>query len=380
MRKIRLTLIKGMLGGMLIAAAIPPAVVWGWGHAYASAASPAAVHSIKEMAARLAGAMNNRSETVAFTYEGRTANLKTQVQAALDQAMESDPYLHYVIGSYGFSYRGSTRSAKVTVQIKYLETLQQTAYVTREVKAALKEIITPGMNNHEKVKAIHDWVVLQLKYDTSYRKYTAFEGLQSGSAVCQGYSLLTYRMLKEAGINNKIVEGTARPEGGSSQSHAWNLVQLDGRWYHLDTTWDDPSPDQAGVISTGYYLRTDKQMREDHSWTKTYPAASVPYYQTLRELAGTGGVKTAFYQKLQEQLDYGLYEEARIISSASGIMNLAGKAADSGEMEMLFRYRGSRAELESDLQRLYGLGLDNLAYKCSAFENTGDLKVFVSWE
>lgn len=52
-------------------------------------------------------------------------------------------------------------------------------------------------------------MVLNLKYDTTYTKYTAYEGLKSGSAVCQGYSLLTYKLLKGAGIANKIVEGTA---------------------------------------------------------------------------------------------------------------------------------------------------------------------------
>ncbi|WP_379131312.1 transglutaminase domain-containing protein [Paenibacillus sp. sgz500958] len=378
MGKVRMTLLKGILSGVIIAAAIPPTMYWGLG--YATAASTSALHSVNEMAGRLTQSMNNRTGTIVFNYEGKTSNLKSQIQAALDQAMSSDPYLHYIIGSYGFSYRGSTRSAKVTVEIKYLETLQQTNFVSQEVKAALKEIIKPGMNSHEKVKAIHDWVVLTLQYDTSYRKYTAYEGLKTGSAVCQGYALLSYKMLKEAGIPNQIVEGTARPEGGRSQSHAWNLVQLDGRWYHLDTTWDDPSPDQAGVVQTGYYLRTDSQMAVDHYWVRNYPAASVPYYQTLSELVKRGGDKTAYYEALQKELHYVLYDEDRVITSASGIMTLAEKAADSGETGITFRYRGSKTSLISDLQQLYDLGFDHLSYQSSVFENTGDLKVSVSWD
>ncbi|WP_410512374.1 transglutaminase domain-containing protein [Paenibacillus sp. BR2-3] len=379
MIKKRFTLVKAILGGVLVAAAIPPTMYWGWDHAYASAA-PAALHTVNEMAGKLTGAMNKRMETISFTFEGTTSNLKSQVQAAIDRGMESDPYLRYIVDSYAFSYRGSSRSAKVTVEIKYLESLQQTAYVSREVKAALKEIIKPGMNSHEKVKVIHDWVVLHLKYDTSYRKYTAYEGLQSGSAVCQGYSLLTYKMLKEAGISNKIVEGTARPEGGGSQSHAWNLVQLDGRWYHLDTTWDDPTPDRAGSVSTVYYLRTDNQMRTNHTWTKSYPAASVVYHETLAGLVKGGGGKTAFYQKLQQQLNYELYDEAKVINSAAGITKLAAQAADSGKRSILFRYRGNKTLLENDLKKLYGLGIERLSYSSSAFDNTGDLKVYVTWE
>ena len=381
MKKLRLTLVKGIIGGVLIATAIPPTLYWGWDYAYASvSASPAALHSISEMTAKLTNAMKQRSETITFTYEGSTVNLKSQVQSAIDKGMESDPYLHYIVDSYAFSYRGSSRSAKVTVEMKYLESLQQTAYVTQEVTSALKKIIKPGMNNHEKVRVIHDWVVLHLKYDNSYRKYTAYEGLQSGSAVCQGYSLLTYKMLKEAGINNRIVEGTARPEGGRSQSHAWNLVQLDGRWYHLDTTWDDPSPDLAGAVSTTYYLRTDTQMRADHTWTKSYPAASVAYHQTLAELIKNGGAKKGVYLNLQQQLNYGLYEEAKVVTSSAGILDLAKKAETAGKSSILFRYRGSKIALKNDLQQLFDLGLDNLSYSCSLFEKTGDLKVYVTWK
>lgn len=378
-KKKQLPFLKIILGGVIIFAAIPPIAYWSWGQVQASS-KPQAFRSISEVAEKLTGAMNNRRETITFTYEGKTANLKSKLQSALDQAMASDPYLYYIVDSYGFTYRGSTRSANVTVEVKYRETLQQTAYVNKEVKAVLKKIITPGMNNHEKVKVIHDWVVLNLKYDTSYRKYTAYEGLQSGSAVCQGYSLLTYKLLKEAGISNRIVEGTAKPEGGRSQTHAWNLVLLDGRWYHLDTTWDDPMPDQAGVVSNAYYMRTDAQMRRDHSWTKSYPGASVEYHKTLTELVERGGQSVKMYEKLQKELDYGLYAEEQIVRSAEALTVLVNNAIASGENSLLFRYRGSAKTLENDLQQLYTLGLDQLKYSSSVFENTGDLKVTIRWE
>jgi transglutaminase-like putative cysteine protease len=370
---------KTVIGGMLVFAALPPALYWGYEHAYAAADSTV-MHSITEMAQKLTGAMNNRRETITFTYQGNTNKLKSQVQTAIDQAMGSDPYLYYIIDSYAFSYRGSTRSANVTVQVEYRETLQQTAYVNKQVKAILQEIITPGMNNHQKIKVIHDWVVLHLKYDNSYRKYTAYEGLQTGSAVCQGYSLLTYKLLLGAGIPNKIVEGTARPEGGTTQSHAWNLVQLNGLWYHLDTTWDDPEPSPQGGVSTVYYMKTDAQMRRDHTWTKSYPAASTNYAQTLSALVSRGGQGVEVYKELQEVLDYRLYEEDQVVSSAAEIKLLAQQAVAAGQHSLLFRYRGSDKLLRQDLQALYEVGLANLGFTSSPFDNTGDLKVYVTWK
>ncbi|NQX49036.1 transglutaminase [Paenibacillus tritici] len=373
------SLMKTVVGIMLVFAAIPPATYWGYEYAYAAPDS-AVVHSYEGMTQKLAGAMSNRRETITFTYQGKTAKLKSEIEKAINQAMGSELYLYYIIDSYAFSYRGSTRSVQVTVQVEYRETLQQTAYVNKQVKAILQQIITQGMNNHQRIQAIHDWVVLNLEYDTSHRKYTAYEGLTTGSAVCQGYTLLTYKLLLGAGIPNRIVEGTARAAGGVTQSHAWNLVQLNGLWYHLDTTWDDPDPSPEGGISTVYYMRTDAQMRLDHSWTKSYPAAATSYAKTLSQLVSGGGQGTEGYKQLQEVLGYRLYEEDQVISSAAQLKELARQAAEAGQQSVLFRYRGSDKLLRRDLQVLYELGLDNLAFNSSPFENTGDLKVYVAWK
>lgn len=379
MGKRRISLMKTVIGVMLVFAAIPPATYWCYEYAHAASDSTG-LRSVNEMKQKLTGAMNNRRETITFTFEGKTSQLKPQVQSAINQAMASDPYLYYIINSYGYSYQGGARSAKVTVQMEYRETLQQTAYVNQQVKAALKKLILPGMNNHQKVKVIHDWVIRTLQYDTTYSKYTAYEGLKSGSAVCQGYSLLTYKLLKEAGIPNRIVEGTAKPVGGSRVSHAWNLVQLDGKWYHLDTTWDDPMPDQPGEVGTAYYLKTDAQLRKDHSWTKPYPAASTAYHKTLAELVSGGGQAKAWFKALQQELNYELYEESRIVVAGADLAKLGQQALSSGKHSLLFRYKGSKKQLQGDLQQLYQLGLNQLSYSTSSFDNTGDLKVYVTWK
>lgn len=121
-------------------------------------------------------------------------------------------------------------------------------------------------------------------------------------------------------------------------------------------------------------------MRRDHSWTKTYPAASTGYAETLSQLVSRGGQGTDGYKKLQEVLDYRLYEEDQVIASAADLKKLARQAADSGQLSLLFRYRGSEKLLRQDLQVLYEIGLNNLAFNSSPFDNTGDLKVYVTWK
>lgn len=67
--------------------------------------------------------------------------------------------------------------------------------------------------------------------------------------------------LDQLGINVKYVLGYAGEE-----YHAWNLVQLNNQWYHLDTTWNDPVPDQGKVSNYSYFLKSDNQISTDHTW------------------------------------------------------------------------------------------------------------------
>jgi hypothetical protein len=365
-----------MLIGTLMVGAVPPAT--DWEKAYATSKFEV-VRSVDDIQQILLSAMNERKDVLEFVYKGKTKSLKTQIKQALDQAMQSDPYINYTIESYGYSYQGGKNSADVKVKLSYRETAKETAFVTKKVRSILNKIIVPGMNDHEKVKVIHDWVVLNLKYDTTLRKYTAYDGLSTGSTVCQGYSLLTYKMLKEAGIKNMIVEGAVQ-SGGNRQLHAWNLVLVSGKWYHLDTTWDDPVPDQKNKVAIGYYLRNDQQMRKDHTWTKPYPAATTLYRNTLSTLVKQGGNKKAFYTKLVKELQYHLYESEEIVSSSTGLNTKVKKVISEGDHSIIFRFHGSKDKLMEVLQGLYKLNIKGISYNYSDFENTGDLMVNVTWK
>ncbi|EPY7708591.1 S-layer homology domain-containing protein [Bacillus pacificus] len=194
--------------------------------------------------------------------------------------------------SYGLS--GSPGNYTFTLKITYREKKEQTEYVMKQAKAIVSSIIQVGMDDHEKVKAIHDYVVKHVSYDTSYKAYTAYEALVNRSAVCQGYALLTYQLLKEAGIENHFVVGT-----GDGQPHAWNLVKIENKWYHLDTTFDDPVPDEQGRVTYSYFNLSDEQIARNHEWNRgEYPQATTNYYSTLTNKIAAGGTKTPIYQQI----------------------------------------------------------------------------------
>lgn len=380
MKRGRSTIAKLLLAGSLavtVAAVPEPANLI---DVYATSNKPV-IKSVGAIQEELLAAMNDRQSTVRFAYQGETKSLKSQLKDALDQAMASDPYIHYTIASYSYDYHGTASAANVTVQLSYRETAEQTRYVDMRSAAILKSIIKAGMNDHEKVKAIHDWVVLNLKYDTTLTKYTAYDGLYTGSTVCQGYSLLTHKLLKEAGIENKIVEGTAySPDNPKGQLHAWNLVLLDGKWYHMDTTWDDPVPDRPNEVSYTYYLRTDKQMGRDHTWVKSYPKADTLYRDTLSSLTRKDRAKAAVYKAIKQDLEYHLYDASAIVRSYKQLQPLVKEAQAAKSRKLVFRYDGSENELVQTLQQLQlKNNLGSIKYYHSAFEDTDDLRVQIAW-
>ena len=146
-------------------------------------------------------------------------------------------------------------------------------FVSDRVKSIVATTTRETMSEREKALALHDWLVLNTHYDLTYSRYSAEELLKYGSGVCNAYAETYQKLATEAGLECKKMTGTAGNGG-----HAWNLVRVDGQWYHVDTTWDDPvldvakvevdnAPARSGNEHHEYFLMTDKQIRKNHSWT-----------------------------------------------------------------------------------------------------------------
>jgi transglutaminase-like putative cysteine protease len=241
--------------------------------------------------------IDERKENITVTYKTKSKNIKEVMNTLISEynkVVDLDEYVKYNVASTKYSVRGIPGNYTFTLDIKYRESKQQTEYVKTQVKSIINSIVKAGMDEHEKVKAIHDYVVKHVAYDTTYKAYTAYEALANRSAVCQGYTLLTYQLLKEAGIENQIVTGT-----GNGQPHAWNLVKMEGKWYHLDTTFDDPVPNKEGRVTYSYFNLSDEQLGKDHQWDRSkYPTATTNYYNELTNKIKTGSEKALTYEQM----------------------------------------------------------------------------------
>jgi transglutaminase-like putative cysteine protease len=309
----------------------------------ASAADTAA--GTAALQANLKSHLQMRQDAFTVSYKGPTTSLSAQLEKAIKSILGADDSLGYTVASYRWSTSYTNNAATVKVQVSYWENAKQTAYVTAQTKQIAKQIFKPGMNVHEKVKAVHDWVLLHVAYDRSLARHSAYAALTEGKTVCQGYALLTYRLLQGAGIPNRIVEGTV-----NTGSHAWNLVNLDGKWYHLDTTFDDPVPDVKGRTTYGYYLLTDQQMKKDHRWIKAYPAASTAYVNTLSQLQTSDKKKAAFYANLDTSLGYSFLKAANTVRTMDELSGKIDAAVQAGKSSIRVRWTGGAGAL--NLQQL----------------------------
>lgn len=118
--------------------------------------------------------------------------------------------------------------------------------------------------DYEKEVFFHDYLVLNIEYnseDSSNSGQTPYGTLILQKCVCAGYASTFQLLLNMSGIDAMYVTGT-----GNGGAHAWNKVELDGEWFNVDVTCDDPLPDRPGKVRYRYLNVTDEYLEQDHSW------------------------------------------------------------------------------------------------------------------
>ena len=127
-------------------------------------------------------------------------------------------------------------------------------------------------NTYEDIKMVHDYLVDNISYDSSLSKqniYNIYGALVNRECVCEGYARAFKYLLDELDIPCVMVIGTGTNSQGETENHAWNYVQLNGNWYAVDSTWDDPVVIGGGTASEQsrykYFLVGREVIDQDHS-------------------------------------------------------------------------------------------------------------------
>lgn len=152
---------------------------------------------------------------------------------------------------------------------KYTKSEEERRQLQFEIDQVVDEIVQ-GINadatDYEKAKYVFDYLVTNVEYSLeSEENQNIISVFLNGSTVCQGYSCATQYLLKKLGVSSTVVNGTANGE-----SHAWNLVLLDGAYYYLDTTWGNAAylnadAENATYINYNYFAVTTADIAKTHT-------------------------------------------------------------------------------------------------------------------
>lgn len=136
-------------------------------------------------------------------------------------------------------------------------------------------------SDYQKIQALHDWLVRHVTPDeNSYEGRddlwapSAYGSIVDGRATCLGYAKGMFYLLSRAGYDTTFVVGK-----GHAAKHIWVKVRIDGKWYNIDATWDDPVGQTAGdpdLVCYDYFMVSDDYMSMSHSSVYNMKFYSVP--------------------------------------------------------------------------------------------------------
>ena len=158
----------------------------------------------------------------------------------------------------GYIFRDGTNGYYNYKPISFYTTYAQEQKVTSAVNKAIAGMKFTGTTTpFRKIRTIYDYICTTVTYDYSHLnnpgytlQYTAYAAIINKTAVCQGYSLLLYRMLREVEIDNRMVP---------SIYHIWNIVYLKGIYYNVDATWDS----ENYYRGYEYFLKGSRSFEQD---------------------------------------------------------------------------------------------------------------------
>ena len=211
--------------------------------------------------------------------------LDTSFQSAWDALMLDRVDTFFIdVTKINLKMRKTTYGKKVTYALSIapadsngylangLESKEKVDNILNEIKET-RDNIVKRLNgiDYNKIMHAHDWIINNLQYEQNINNnnvYNLYGALIEKSAVCEGYAEALKYILDEVNIPCVLVSGTATNSEGKTERHEWNYVQLYGKWYAIDSTWDDPVIKGTGYVSDSikhrYFLVGSNEMNKNH--------------------------------------------------------------------------------------------------------------------
>lgn len=187
-------------------------------------------------------ALGNMEEQVRLPEEGIAAGMdETDIDGIFQCVLNDHPELFFVEGYTYTKYSRGDKLLAVDFAGAYSMDREEALARKREIEAGAAVMlagISQDASEYEKVKYVYETIIKNTDYDlNSSDNQNIYSVFVNHSSVCQGYAKAAQYLLNMLGMECTLVMGTV----DTGESHAWNLVKVDGSFYYLDTTWGDAS-------------------------------------------------------------------------------------------------------------------------------------------
>ena len=241
----------------------------------------------------------------------------------------------------------SSYMMKTFCSVEYIVEKEEYESLRSELMSSAERVIaslTKPDDEWQTELEIHDYIIENCRYELDEPKLvrsSAYGALVEGRAACEGYSKAAKLLFDMAGIESALVSGDATDSDGSRSAHMWNAVKINGDFYFLDCTWDDPVNDEKKDIRIYSYFNVNNKMISE-----THSGFSYPFICTAT--AENYYVKTGrFFEKYDR-------------SKENAVAELIAKEIDSGNWEIQLRFGSKNVYKKAvedliDNGRIYGV-------------------------
>lgn len=233
-----------------------------------------------------------------------------------------------------------TRMLKTYCKMNYAVSRDEYESSRKALEDACQKVVsslTDSGNQWQTELEIHDYIIdnCSYKFDDREAVYsTAYGALVNGLAACEGYSKAAKMLFDAVGIESAVVSGESTDFEGVTGNHMWNAVKINGDFYYLDCTWDDPVSTTGESVKTYYYFNVSSEMlsvtHSNFSYDFSCDSEAENYY-----------VKTGKYFKTYDRTD------------EAALSALIARELSAGSTEIQIRF-GTSDAFETAVAELIG--------------------------